>query len=58
MRPERGIADKFPTYFPPVEPVCFVDTSYDDLLPIAEHRSITGIVICLGGTAIFAKTAI
>jgi hypothetical protein len=38
--------------------VCNVDASYGGLLPIGEHRSITGIIICLGGTAIFAKTRI
>jgi hypothetical protein len=58
VRPERGISDKFPTDFPPVEPVCFVEASYDGLLPIGEHLSITGIFICLSGTAIFSKTAI
>jgi hypothetical protein len=58
MRPERGIAEKFPTDFPPLEPVCFVNASYAGLLTIAEHRSITGIVIYFGGTAIFAKNAI
>jgi hypothetical protein len=38
--------------------VCYVEASYGGLLPIGEHRSITGIIICLGGTAIFAKTRI
>jgi hypothetical protein len=33
-----------------------VDASYGGLLATVDHRSITGIVITLGGTAIFAKT--
>jgi hypothetical protein len=57
-RPERGIAEKFPIDFPPLEPVCFFDSSYAGILPIAEPRSITVNVICFGGTAFFAKTAI
>lgn len=58
LRPEVGIAEKFPTDFPVLEPVCYVDASYAGLLPIGEHRSISGIVVCLGGTAIYAKTGI
>jgi hypothetical protein len=55
MRPERGIADKFQTDFPSVEPVCFVNASYAGLLPIGEHCYITGIVICLGDTALLPR---
>jgi hypothetical protein len=38
--------------------VCFVDASYGGMLALGKPRSITGIVIMLGGTAIFAKTRI
>jgi hypothetical protein len=41
-----------------LEPVCYVDASYGGLLTLGEPRSITGIVITLGGMAIFAKTRI
>jgi hypothetical protein len=44
--------------FPLLDPICFVDASYGELLTIGKHRSITGIVIMLRGTAIFAKTRI
>jgi hypothetical protein len=57
-RPERAIADRFPPDLPLLEPVCYVNASYGGLLVIGEHRSVTGIIICLGGTAIFAKTRI
>jgi hypothetical protein len=57
-RPERAIADRFPPDLPLLEPACYVDASYGGLLVIGEHRSVTGIIICLGGTAIFAKTRI
>jgi hypothetical protein len=54
MRPKRFVA--FPTNLPLVEPLCYVDASYGGLLPIEEHHSITGIIICLGTTTIFTKT--
>jgi hypothetical protein len=56
--PERAIAARFPSDLPLLKPVCYVDASYGGLLPIGEHRSITGIIICLGGTANFAKPRI
>jgi hypothetical protein len=56
--PERAIAARFPSDLLLLEPVCYVDASYDGLLPIGEHRSITGIIICLSDTAIFAKMRI
>jgi hypothetical protein len=55
-RPEANIDALYPRDFPLLEPVCFVDASYGGLLIIGEPRSISGIVIMLGGTAIFAKT--
>jgi hypothetical protein len=58
IRPERGIATQFPDDFPSLELIAFVDASYAGLLCIGEHRSISGIIICLGGTKIFAKTGI
>jgi hypothetical protein len=58
IRPERGIAAHFQDGFPSLEPIVFVDASYAGLLCIGEHQSISGIIICLGGTAIFAKTGI
>jgi hypothetical protein len=57
-RPKANIDALFPQDFPILEPVCFVDASYGGLLALGEPRSITGIVIMLGGTAIFAKTRI
>jgi hypothetical protein len=57
-RPEANIDALFPQDFPILEPVCFVDASDGGLLTLGEPRSITGIVIMLGGTAIFAKTRI
>jgi hypothetical protein len=56
--PESDIGPLFPANLPLLEPVCFVDASYGGLLVIGEHRSITGIVIMLGGTAILAKSRI
>jgi hypothetical protein len=56
MRPKCSIA--FPTDLPLMDPECYVDAYYGGLLPIGEHHSITGIIICLGTTAIFAKTRI
>jgi hypothetical protein len=50
--------EPFPCQCPPLEPVCFVDASYGGLLPIEDHCSITGIVICIGVTAIFVKMRI
>jgi hypothetical protein len=38
--------------------VCFVDASYGGLIALGDPRFITGIVIIIGGTAIFAKTRI
>jgi hypothetical protein len=35
-----------------------VDASYFGILCVGEHRSISGIIICVGGAAIFAKTGI
>jgi hypothetical protein len=58
FHPESDIAPLFQAYLPLLEPVCFVDASYGGLLVIGEHRSITGIVIMLGGTAILVKTRI
>jgi hypothetical protein len=58
MRPESGPDALFPYNHPLVEPICYVDTSYSGLLVIGDPRSITGIVIMFGGTAIFAKTRI
>jgi hypothetical protein len=55
---ECSIDSSFPTDLPPMEPMCFVGTSYGGLLPIEEHRSIMGVVIHLGGTAILWKTRI
>jgi hypothetical protein len=57
-RPEANIDGLFPRDFPMLEPVCYVDASYGGLLTLGEPRSITGIVITLGGMAIFAKTRI
>jgi hypothetical protein len=57
-RPKANIDALFPQYFTILEPVCFVDASYGGLLTLGEPQSITGIVIMLGGTAIFAKTRI
>jgi hypothetical protein len=57
-RPKKNIDALFPRYFLLLEPVCFVDASCGGLLAIGEHRSITGIVIMLGGTSIYAKTRI
>jgi hypothetical protein len=57
-RPEANIDALYPRDFSLLEPVCFLDASYDGLLIIGEPRSISGIVIMLGGTAIFAKTRI
>jgi hypothetical protein len=56
MRPESGPAELFPSDHPLLEPVCYVDASYAGLLVLSDPRSITGIVIMLGGTTIFAKT--
>jgi hypothetical protein len=58
MRPERAMAELFPTDLPLMEPVCYIDASYAGLLPIEEHRSISGIFICLGGTCMYDKTHI
>jgi hypothetical protein len=57
-RPEANIDALFPQDFPILEPVCFVDASYGGLQTLGEPRSITGIVIMLEGTAIFANTRI
>jgi hypothetical protein len=57
-RPEANIDALFPRDFTMLEPVCYVDASYGGLLILGEPRSITGIVITLGGTAIVAKTRI
>jgi hypothetical protein len=58
LHSERSIESRFPIDLPHSEPVCFVDASYGGGLPIKENRSITGIAICLGGTAIFEKMRI
>jgi hypothetical protein len=58
MRLESGPAELFPSDYPLLEPVCYVDASYAGLLVLGDPRSITGIVIMLGGTAVFAKTRI
>jgi hypothetical protein len=50
LHPERSIKSRFPAP-PPLEPICIVDVSYERLLPTEKQCSITGIVICLGGTA-------
>jgi hypothetical protein len=55
MRPESGPVELFPSDHPLLEPVCYVDASYAGLLVLGDPRSITGIVIMLGGTTIFAK---
>jgi hypothetical protein len=48
----------FPRYHPLLEPVCYVDALYDGMFIIGYHRSITDVVIMLGGTVIFSKTGI
>jgi hypothetical protein len=53
--PESNIDVLYPHIFSVLEPVCFVDVSYGGLITIGEPHSITGIIIMLGGTAIFAK---
>jgi hypothetical protein len=58
MRPESGPDALFPSNHPLVEPICYGNASYAGLLVLGDPRSITGIVIMLGGTAIFAKTRI
>jgi hypothetical protein len=59
FHPESNIDSLFPQDFPMLEPVCFlVEASYGGLVVIREPRSITGIVIMLDGTVIFAKTQI
>jgi hypothetical protein len=57
-RPYANINDLFPHNFPLLKPVCSLDASYRGLLSIGKPRSVTGIVITLGGTVIFAKTRI
>jgi hypothetical protein len=56
--PEANIDALFPQDFPILDSVCFVDAYYGGLLTLGEPRTITEIVIMLGGTAIFAKTRI
>jgi hypothetical protein len=58
MRPEAGPDALFPRGHSFLEPPCFVNASYTGILPLGDPRSITGIIIMLGGTAIFAKTRI
>jgi hypothetical protein len=45
-------------WIPRLEPVAFADSSYAGLLCIGEHHSISGIIIYVGVTVIFAKTGI
>jgi hypothetical protein len=47
-----------PTDFSSLEPVCYIDASYTIILAFCESRSVTGIIICIGGTSTFTKTCI
>jgi hypothetical protein len=58
LRLERAINPLFPDTHPLVEPLCYVVASYGGLLVIGDPRSVTSVVIMLGGTAIFARTRI
>jgi hypothetical protein len=58
MRPESGPDALFPSNHPLMEPIYYADASYAGLLVLGDPRSITGIVIMLGGTSIFAKIRI
>jgi hypothetical protein len=58
MRPKSGPDALFPSNHPLMEPIYYVDASYSGILVLGDPRSITGFVIMLGGTAIFAKTRI
>jgi hypothetical protein len=51
MRPESGT-------YALLDPICYAEASYAGLLVLGDPCSITGIVIMLGGRAIFAKTRI
>jgi hypothetical protein len=57
IHPESAPNLLFPSDHPLLEPICFVE-SYGRLLIIGDPWSITGIMIMLGGTVIFAKTRI
>jgi hypothetical protein len=56
--PESDLNLLFPSDHRLLEPICVVDASYGGLLIIVDPWSITGIMIMLGGTVIFAKTRI
>jgi hypothetical protein len=58
LRPERAISPLFPDTHPLIEPMCYVDASCGGLLVLGDPRSVTGVIIMLGGTAIFARTRI
>jgi hypothetical protein len=58
IRPESAPNLLFPLDHPLLEPICFIDAFYGGLLILGDPRSITGIMIMLGGTVIFAKTHI
>jgi hypothetical protein len=58
LHPERSIDSLFPATHPLLEPIFCVDASYGGLLVLGDPRSFTGVVIMLGGTAIFARTRI
>jgi hypothetical protein len=58
LSPECEISPLFPDTHPLLEPVCYVDASYGGLLVLGDPRSVTGVVIMLGRTAIFARTHI
>jgi hypothetical protein len=58
LRPEREISPLFPDTPPLLEPVCYVDASYGGLLVLGDPRSVTGVIIVLGETAILARTRI
>jgi hypothetical protein len=58
LRPVRSIDSLFLATHPLLKPICYVDASYDGLLALGDPRFVTGVVITLGGTAIFARTHI
>jgi hypothetical protein len=58
IRLERDIATLFPDTHSLLESVCYADASYGGLLVLGNPCSVTGVMIMIGDTAIFARTRI
>ena len=53
-RPESLTIPLYPKAYPQFEPVVFADASFNSLACMNEHRSVSGVMVMLNGTAIMA----